>query len=399
MVWYGARITHVAFPRSLKVVRDQAQIQSAITQAVSEPVPYVRDASAQLLSMIQQSGTFSLALSTAMQVPAFVKCLKVYTNTISAFPLKEYIGKDQVVARGVLVQPNPQTTYASIMGRTVQDLLLYGFAYWRVAARAWDGYPTEFDWMPYSQVSFMPDATTEAMMDPIPAFGTIYWNGVPVPPRDVVRFDGDSTGGWLDTMASAVNTAAALEAAALRYAEYPVPNVILKNSGADLPGAVVDDLLEAWETARTNRSTAYLNSTISTESVGGFSPNDMQLTDARNASALAVARQANLDAAWVNATQSGSALTYANRVDLYRQLLDLSLTPVMLQISQRLSMNDITPRGHAVEFDTSVFLRGNPAEIAALIATLRPLDVISIDESRELLDLPDLMQSDPMLRP
>ncbi len=389
----------MAFPRSLKVVRDQAQIQSAITQAVSEPVPYVRDASAQLLSMIQQSGTFSLALSTAMQVPAFVKCLKVYTNTISAFPLKEYVGKDQVVARGVLVQPNPQTTYASIMGRTVQDLLLYGFAYWRVAARAWDGYPTEFDWMPYSQVSFMPDATTEAMMDPIPAFGTIYWNGVPVPPRDVVRFDGDSTGGWLDTMASAVNTAAALEAAALRYAEYPVPNVILKNSGADLPGAVVDDLLEAWETARTNRSTAYLNSTISTESVGGFSPNDMQLTDARNASALAVARQANLDAAWVNATQSGSALTYANRVDLYRQLLDLSLTPVMLQISQRLSMNDITPRGHAVEFDTSVFLRGNPAEIAALIATLRPLDVISIDESRELLDLPDLMQSDPMLRP
>lgn len=389
----------MAFPRSLKVVRDQAQIQSAITQAVSEPVPYVRDASAQLLSMIQQSGTFSLALSTAMQVPAFVKCLKVYTNTISAFPLKEYVGKDQVVARGVLVQPNPQTTYASIMGRTVQDLLLYGFAYWRVAARAWDGYPTEFDWMPYSQVSFMPDATTEAMMDPIPAFGTIYWNGVPVPPRDVVRFDGDSTGGWLDTMASAVNTAAALEAAALRYAEYPVPNVILKNSGADLPGAVVDDLLEAWETARTNRSTAYLNSTISTESVGGFSPNDMQLTDARNASALAVARQANLDAAWVNATQSGSALTYANRVDLYRQLLDLSLTPVMLQISQRLSMNDITPRGHAVEFDTSVFLRGNPAEIAALIATLRPLDVISIDESRELLDLPDVMQSDPMLRP
>jgi hypothetical protein len=237
----------VAFPRSLKVVRDQALIQSAVTQAVAEPVPYIRDASAQLLTQIQRSQSYGVDLGVALQVPAFVKCLKTFTNTISAFPLKEYVGKDQVVARGVLVQPNPQTTYASIMGRTVQDLLLYGFAYWRVAARAWDGYPTEFDWMPYSQVSFMPDATTEAMMDPIPAFGTIYWNGVPVPPRDVVRFDGDSTGGWLDTMASAVNTAAALEAAALRYAEYPVPNVILKNSGADLPGAVVDDLLEAWE--------------------------------------------------------------------------------------------------------------------------------------------------------
>ena len=110
----------MAFPRSLKVVRDQAQIQSAVMQAVSEPVPYVRDSSAQLFAMIQQSGTFSLALSTALQVPAFVKCLKVYTNTISAFPLKEYVGKDQVVARGVLVQPSPQTTYASIMGRTLR---------------------------------------------------------------------------------------------------------------------------------------------------------------------------------------------------------------------------------------------------------------------------------------
>jgi hypothetical protein len=285
------------------------------------------------------------------------------------------------------------------MGRTVQDLLVYGFAYWRIAARSWDGFPTEFDWMPYNQISFTPDNTTEAVMDPIPAFGTVYWNGVPVPPRDVIRFDGDGAGGWLTTMASACNTAAALEAASLRYAEYPVPNVILKNSGADLPGAVVDDLLDAWEAARTNRSTAYLNSTISTETIGGFSPNDMQLVAARDASALAIARQANLDAAWVNATQSGSSLVYSNRVDLYRGLLDMSLTPVMLQISQRLSMNDVTPRGHVVAFDTSVFLRGNPAEIASLIATLRPLDVISIDESRELLDLPDLMESDPELRP
>jgi hypothetical protein len=389
----------VAFPRSLKVVRDQALIQSAAAQAVAEPVPYIRDASAQLLTQIQRSQSYGVDLGVALQVPAFVKCLKTYTNTISAFPLKEYVGKDQVIARSLLVQPTMQTTYSALMSRTVQDLLLYGEAYWKIESRAWDGYPTEIVWMPYTQVSFVPGPTTEAVMDPIPAFGSVYWNGVPVPPRDVIRFDGDGTGGWLTTMASACNTAAALEAAALRYAEYPVPNVILKNSGADLPGSVVDDLLDAWEAARTNRSTAYLNSTISTETIGGFSPNDMQLTAARDASALSLARQANLDAAWVNATQSGSSLTYTNRTDLYRQLLDLSLTPIMLQISQRLSMNDVTPRGHAVEFDTSVFLRGNPAEIATLISTLRPLDVISIDESRELLDLPDLMEPDPQLRP
>ena len=391
----------MAFPRSLAIVRSHAQISSGVALALAEaePAPHVRDASSQLLTSIQRSQSYGVDLGTALQVPAFVKCLKTYTNTISAFPLKEYVGKDQVIARGLLVQPTMQTTYAALMGRTVQDLLLYGFAYWKVESRAWDGYPTEIVWMPYTQISFTPDPTTEAVMDPIPAFGTVYWNGVPVPPRDVIRFDGDPAGGWLTTMASSCNTAAALEAASLRYAEYPVPNVVLKNSGADLPGSVVDDLLDAWESARTNRSTAYLNSTISTESVGGWNPNDMQLVQARDASALAIARQANLDAAWVNATQSGSSLVYSNRVDLYRGLLDMSLTPVMLQISQRLSMNDVTPRGHVVAFDTSVFLRGNPAEIASLIATLRPLDVISIDESRELLDLPDLMEDDPELRP
>jgi len=391
----------VAFPRPLAIVRSHAQIASGVAQAFTEveQAPHVRDSSAQLLTMIQRSGAYTLDLSTALQVPAFVKALKTYTNTISAFPLKEYVGKDQVIARSFLTQPSNQTTYAAFMGRLVQDLLLYGEAYWRVASRAWDGFPTEVEWMPYTQVTFVPGPTTEAVMDPIPAFGTVYWNGTPVPPRDVIRFDGDSTGGWLATMASAVNTAAALEAAALRYAEYPVPNVVLKNSGADLPGSVVDDLLDAWESARTNRSTAYLNSMISLESVGGFSPNDLQLSEARNASALAIARQANLDGAWVSATQSGSSLTYSNRVDLYRQLLDLSLTPVMVQISQRLSMNDITPRGHEVEFDTSVFLRANPAEIAALIATLQPLGVIDITEARDLLDLPDIITADPNARP
>jgi hypothetical protein len=125
----------------------------------------------------------------------------------------------------------------------------------------------------------------------------------------------------------------------------------------------------------------------------------MQLTDARNASAIAIARQANLDAQWVNASTQGSSLTYSNRTDLYRQLLDLSLTPVMRFISERLSMNDVTPRGHTVAFDTSIFLKANPSEITTLISTLRPLEVISIDEARDLLDLPDIITEDPDMRP
>jgi hypothetical protein len=39
------------------------------------------------------------------------------------------------------------------------------------------------------------------------------------------------------------------------------------------------------------------------------------------------------------------------------------------------------------------------SEITTLINTLRPLDVISIDEARDLLDLPDIITADPDMRP
>ncbi len=37
---------------------------------------------------------------------------------------------------------------------------------------------------------------------------------------------------------------------------------VLKNTGADLPPAEVQGLLASWKSARQNRSTAYLTSTL-----------------------------------------------------------------------------------------------------------------------------------------
>jgi HK97 family phage portal protein len=169
----------------------------------------------------------------------------------------------------------------------------------------------------------------------------------------------------------------------------------LKNSGADLPVSVVDDLLDAWEEARQNRSTAYLNSTISADTFG-WNARDLQLVEGRNASATMIARLCNLDPVWVGAGVSGSSLTYSNRTDLYRQLLDLSLTPIMKMIQDRLSMNDVTPRGHEVDFDTSSFLKSNPLEMAQIVNTLQPLGVIDRAEARRMIDLPDIIDPEMM---
>lgn len=369
------------------MIRDTAQVTDAVHDQVAEVAPQVRDLSASLLALIQRDAGYKVAKVTALQVPAFVKALKTYTHTISAFPLREYQGIDAVVPRAFLSKPTAQTTYAGAMTRLIGELLMYDRAYWKIERRAWDGFPDQVELMPNEQLTVLPD--DDDFNYAFDGDGPLYWNGVRVADRDVIRFDGDGLGGWLTTGAAAINTAAALEAAAHRYAEYPLPSIILKNSGADLPAPQVDTLLTAWETGRLNRSTAYLNSALEIQELG-WNASDMQLVDSRNAAAIQIARIANLDPIWTGAGVPGSSLTYSNRTDLYRQLLDTALTPVMNMIAQRISANDVTPRGHTVTFDTSVFLKANVQDIAILITQLLPLGVITTDEARTLLDLPAL---------
>jgi Phage portal protein len=380
----------VAFPRSLRIVRDQTLIAQRAAQAAEGPVPHVRESgAAQLARLIDLRESYSVSRATAMQVPAFVDALKTYSHTISAFGLREYRGDDPIAARPFLNCPCRFLPYAGVMQRTVGDLLLHDRAYWRVTDRSWDGFPTSIEVMRVEDVNDLTVANAGIDPNTQPPSDPFYYLGNVIPTRDVIKFYGDGNGGWLRNGATAINIAAALEAATLMYSESPIPTVVLKNNGADLPADQVDALLEAWEDARAARSTAYLNSTIDTQTMG-FSARDVQLVEGKMQSATAIARLANLDPVWVGAGVPGSSLTYSNRTDLYRLLLDTSLRPIMDLISGRLSMPDIVPRTHAVRFDTTTFLRGDPNQIADLITKLMPLNILSEEEARLVLDLPTL---------
>jgi Phage portal protein len=352
------------------------------------PSVHVREgAGTALLQMIQGAGSsFRTSRLTALQVPAFVDALKTYSHTISAFGLRTYRGSEPIDTQSVLVMPSSYLPYTSVMARTIENLLLHDRAYWLVVDRTWDGFPREIMIMDVDDVSDLTTHSTANQNTQFPPVDPFYYIGSPVPARDVIKFYGDGLGGWLTTGAAAINTAAALEAATLNYSEYPMPTVVLKNTGADLPAATVDALLAAWEEARSNRATAYLNSAIEAKGMG-WSARDLALVEARNESAIGIARLANLDPVWVGASVSGSSLVYANRVDLYRQLLDISLRPVMDMITHRLSMPDVTPRGHAVRFDTSGFLRGNAADLGDLVQKLVPLGVLTPEEARLVIDI------------
>jgi len=359
--------------RARRIQQNLETIQPALFDA--RPMMRARELPSplNLQMMLTRPGMAFVAEVVALQVPAFSKALTTYSHTIAAFPLREYVNGTQVIPRPFLAQPSARLTYTAEMMRVVADLLLYDRAWWRVVERTWDNFPSAIVRMPADEISDVD--------------GRVMWNGVQVPDRDIIRFDGDGLGGWLTRGAVAIMTAAALEQATLRYADSPLPQIILKNNGADLPEEVVQSVLDTWEDARRDHATAYLNATIDAKPMG-WNAAELQLVDAKNSAAVQLARMANLDPVWVGAGVQGASLTYANRVDLYRLLIDLSLTPIMNLISQRLSRNDVTPRGHEVRFDPSVFLRSNMGDLAAVIRDLLPLGIISVDEARAMLDLP-----------
>ena len=377
--------------RALSLVRDQRAIAEPFQSGTmtADPVAHVRESGTDLLALINNKLQFSSTRNSAMQVPAFVKALKTYSHTISAFPLREYVYGVPMQPRNFLTCPCSVLPYSAVIDRLVSDLLMYDRAYWLVTDRSWDGYPSSVQVMRVEDVLDQSPGNSGVDPNAYAPSDPFYWLGQRVPTRDVIKFYGDGNGGWLRNGATAINTAASLEAATLMYSESPIPTVALKNNGADLPAEQVDALLEAWEEARSNRSTAYLNSSIEAQTMG-FSARDVQLVEGKATAALAIARLANLDPVWVGAGVPGSSLTYANRIDLYRQLLDTALRPVMALIEQRLSMGDITPRGHEIKFDTTSFLRGNPTELADLVTKLRPLEIITPEEARQILDLPGL---------
>jgi HK97 family phage portal protein len=152
-----------------------------------------------------------------------------------------------------------------------------------------------------------------------------------------------------------------------------------------MPAERVTALLNSWKEARNQRGTAFVNDTIDFQSIG-FSPEQLTLNQARQYMASEIARACNLPEYYVGGNAGGS-MTYSNVTAERRSLIDLSLRPLMTCITQRLSDNDITPRGSIVKFDLEEFYSPSEIEKADIYSKLIPLGVMTIEEARERSDL------------
>jgi len=320
----------------------------------------------------------------ALGVPALARCRNLLAGTIGTIPLmlhKKSTG-EMLGSPLWLDQPSYHQPRSVTIAYTVDSLLFYGQAFWQVVeVYQEDGRPSRFEWIANSRVTATLDRDNVFVKSYAIDGTTVPMDGL----GSLVTFQ-SLNDGILNTGASTIRAAIDVQKASVVAAATPMATGYLKNTGADLPPSEVQGLLSAWKSARQNRSTAYLTSTLNYESVG-FSPKDMMYGEAIFNLATEVARLCNVPAYYVSADQNNS-MTYANVTDERKQFLTMSLQPFISAIEDRLSMDDITARGNVVLFDIDKnFLRTDPLVELAVIREMLDLQLITVEQAMGMTDL------------
>ena len=321
----------------------------------------------------------------AMAVPAINRGLSLISGTIASLPLHQYSaidGRKIEPAHPLLYQPDPQVPKVVTYGFTLHSLQLYNVAYWQVLSVYADtGKVREARYIDNTRVLPVLDKTNTVIVG-------YNVNGMPVPDTGVgslIMFQNfDPAGGLLTRGQRTIRTAAQLEAAAMRAAEEPLPQTVLKNTGVDLPSQQVSDLLQKWKAARQQKATAYLSAGIDIEAMG-FNAKDQQLVEARQYIAAECARALNLDPYWVGAATN--SMTYSNVSQERESLWQNTLRPLATIVEQRLSMPDITARGTEVRFDLDDYLRTDPLSRAQVYRQYFDMGVMSAQDIRDVEDI------------
>jgi HK97 family phage portal protein len=323
----------------------------------------------------------------ALQVASVSRCRNLIAGVISGIDLSLYkkTTGEKLGSPVWLEQPDIRQPRSVTIASTVDSLIFYGTAYWRVTSLyADDGRPSGFEWVANNRVTFTTNKYGTEIED-------YFVDGIEVPMGGIgslVTFQGLMPG-VLDTAGTTIKAAYDIQKAAAVSANTPMATTVLKNNGADLPESQVQGLLAAWKASRASRSTAYLTSTLTVENIG-FSPKDMMYNEASQYLATEIARAMNVPAYYISADMNNS-MTYQNILDGRKEFVAYSLQPYICAIEDRLSMNDITNAQNQVRFAIDdTFLRADAMERLNIIEKMLSLDLIDVNQARQMEQLTPL---------
>ncbi len=322
--------------------------------------------------------------SDAIAVPSVARAAALIKGVVGTLPLHLYRkSTGQELGNPIwLDQPDYRQPRMVTLGWTVDALFFYGVAYWEVTELyADDGRPSRFAWVANTRVTVTLN-NTNTLVKSYAVDGSERPNsGI----GSLITFQAMDEG-ILNRGGRTLRAALNLEKAAAVAAETPIASGYIQNSGADLPEEQITGLLASWKLARTQRSTAYLSSTLKYEPTA-FSPKDMMYSEAKQELATEIARLCNVPAYLLSADANNS-MTYSNVMDERKQFVDMSLRPFISAIEERLSMNDMTNSQNYVRMSLDdSYLRSDALTRLAVIEKMLALNLITVEQAREMEDL------------
>lgn len=343
-----------------------AQFASSFDSGVLYGTPTLDD-------YIFQTGRITRA--EALRVPAVKRARDLICGAIGQFTLCLYdpAGKPAVnYLPNPFVQPEPGVAASVTWTRVIEDLLLFERGWLQALSVGWHGRAADFRRLEADTVTLQPEFVY------YPYGVAKVWPERP----GLIRLDSPN-GGLLEASA-AVRACIALERATLNAVDGAPPiDFFTPKDGEDDPwetsAEVKEKLLDPWAEQRRLRSTGYVPAAVKYE-VGGWDPEKLQLVEAREFAIKEVARLTGIDAE--DLSVSTTSRTYFNGQDRRRTRIEDVLGPYMTAVEGRLSMDDVTPHGYTVRFDTAGYLRLDDLAAAQSDAVLITSKVITRDEAR-----------------
>ncbi len=315
------------------------------------------------MSQINQTiGYTSNALrQQAIQNGTISRARDLIVSMVSGLPINQYslqwMGEEyeEVAIPGEtwMGRPDPEVTRQFILAWTTDDLYFYGKSVWYVTSRSkTTGFPLSFQWIPMADIQAH-DMSSDIWPRPSQSLS---YNGLDLDMSNVVQFLSPIQGllyaGWRE-----LEIANRLDTAAMRFATNEITAGYLQQTPGSEPMNAEDlaDLAAAWSSARRRNAIGALNAAVEWKEFSA-DPSKLQLVEARRHTMSSLANLGNVPQYLVGA-DTGSGMTYQNAVESQRQLYYYGAKPYIDCLSQRLSMDDILPRGRFCRVDVSEFIR------------------------------------------
>jgi len=323
----------------------------------------------------------------ALQVASVSRCRNLLAGVISSIDLALYKKStgEKLGSPIWLEQPDLRQPRSVTIAATVDSLIFYSVAYWRVTSLySDDGRPSGFEWVANNRVTYTTNQYGTEINDYFVDGNKVPMGGI----GSLVTFQ-SLLPGVLQSASTTIKAAYDIQKASAISAATPMPTGVLKNNGADLPEAQIQGLLAAFKSARQNRSTAYLTSTLEYVPTS-FSPKDMTYTESSQYLSTEIARAMNVPAYMISSDMNNS-MTYQNIIDGRKEFVAYSLQPYISAIEDRLSMNDITNSQNQVRFAVDdTFLRVDAKERLEIIEKMLTLNLIDVNQARQMEQLTPL---------